>query len=111
VPFVSSFKAWRQPAFRFEYGRHGLGKLRTISLTGGLLRLSKPLVPGILGGPVIGLAELLIPALATLKCLQLFKFIVIDDDDYQRLSSLILSSVAEFVPLVTSAPEFGRSLK
>jgi hypothetical protein len=82
-------------AFRFEYGRHGLGKLRTISLTGGLLRLSNPLVPGKLievifrsnGGPVIGLAELLIPASATLKCLQLFKFILIDDDDYQRLST------------------------
>jgi hypothetical protein len=76
-----------------------------MSLTGGLLPLSKPLVPEILievifrsnGGPDIGLAELLIPASATLKCLQLFKFIMIDDDDCQRLSSLILSWVAEFV--------------
>ena len=89
-------------AIRFEDGRRSLGKLRTISLTGGLLRLSKPLVPGTLievifmsnGGPVLGIAELLAPASATLKCLQPFKFIMIDDDDYQRLSSLIRSSVA-----------------
>jgi hypothetical protein len=85
---------------RFEDGRHGLGKLRTISLTGGLLRLSKPVVPGTLievifmsnGNPVLGFAELLTPALDTFKCLQPFKFIMIDDD-YQRLGSLIRSSV------------------
>lgn len=89
-------------AIRFEDGRHHLAKLRTLSLTGGLLRLSKPLVPGTLievifmsnGAPILGLAELLTPALETLKCLQPFKFIMIDDDDYQRLSSLIRSSVA-----------------
>ena len=89
-------------AIRFEDGRRGLGKLRTISLTGGLLRLSKPLVPGTLievifmsnGDPVLGIAELLTPVSATLKCLQPFKFIMIDDDDYQRLSSFIRSSAA-----------------
>jgi hypothetical protein len=84
-------------AIQFEDGRRSLGKLRAISLTGGLLRLSKPLVPGTLieviftarGGPVLGLAEMLTPASATLKCLQPFKFILIDDDNYQRLSGLI----------------------
>jgi hypothetical protein len=82
---------------RFEDGRRRLGELRTISLTGGLLRLSKPHVPGTLvevifassRGPVLGLAELLSPASATLRCLQPFKFIMIDDDDYRRLSTLI----------------------
>ena len=95
------FHSMKPAAFRFEDGRHGLGKLRTISLTGGLLRLSKPLVPGTLievifmsnGGPVLGLAELLPPVLDMLKCLQPFKFIMIDDDDYQRLGGLIRSSV------------------
>jgi len=95
------FHSMKPAAFRFEDGRHGLGKLRTISLTGGLLRLSKPLVPGTLievifmsnGGPVLGLAELLPPVLDTLTCLQPFKFIMIDDDDYQRLGGLIRSSV------------------
>ena len=43
------------------------------------------------GGPVLGLAEMLTPASATLKCLQPFKFILIDDDNYQRLSGLIAS--------------------
>lgn len=86
---------------RFEDGRYGLGKIRTISLTGGLLRLSKPHVPGMLvevifmspSGPVLGLAELLNPVSATLKCLQPFKFILIDDDDYRRLNSLIGASL------------------
>jgi hypothetical protein len=98
VPFHNMAPA----AIRFEDGRRGRGKLRTISLTGGLLRLSKPLVPGTLieviflssGGPVLGIAELLTPVSTTLKCLQPFKFIMIDDDDYQRLNSLIQSSVA-----------------
>ena len=96
------FHSMAPAAIRFEDGRRGLGKLRTISLTGGLLRLSRPLVPGTLievifmssCGPVLALAELLTPASATLKCLQPFKFIMIDDDDYQRLSTLIRSSAA-----------------
>jgi len=46
------------------------------------------------GGPVLGIAELLTPVSATLKCLQPFKFIMIDDDNYQRLNRLILLSVA-----------------
>jgi hypothetical protein len=104
-------------AIRFEDGRHALGKLRTISLTGGLLRLSKPLVPGTLievifmsnGDPVLGLAELLTPALDTLKCLQPFKFIMIDDDDYQRLGSLIQSSVGH--KLVSSASRRHPSIR
>jgi len=108
-------------AIRFEDGRHGPGKLRTISLTGGLLRLSKPLVPGTLievifmpyGGPVLGLAELLTPALETLKCLQPFKFIMIDDDDYQRLSSLIRSSVGRKLvsPALLRCPSIGRKIE
>ena len=53
------------------------------------------------GDPVLGLAELLTPALETLKCLQPFKFIMIDNDDYQRLGSLIQSSVGH--KLVSSA--------
>lgn len=87
-------------AIRFEDGRHRPGRLRRISLTGGLLRVSQPLIPGCLvdvtfvssAGPVLGVAELLSPASATLKCLQPFKFIMIDDDNYRRLNSLILSS-------------------
>jgi hypothetical protein len=91
------FNRMAPAAIRFEHGRYGLGKLRTISSTGGLLRLSKPHVPGTLvevifmspTGPVLGLAELLNPVSATMKCLQPFKFIMIDDDDYGRLNNLI----------------------
>ena len=62
--------------------------------------MPQPLVPGTLvevtfissRGPVLGLAELLNPASATLKCLQPFKFIMIDEDNYRRLTSLIWSS-------------------
>ena len=94
------FPRMASAAIRFEDGRHGPGKLRTVSLTGGLLRLPRPHVPGTLvevsflsaGGPVLGLAELLSPVSATLKCLQPFKFIMIDDEDYQRLESLIGAS-------------------
>ena len=60
----------------------------------------QPLVPGSLvevtfispTGSVLGLAELLSPASATLKCLQPFKFVMIDDDNYRRLLRLIWSS-------------------
>jgi len=94
------FHAGVPAAIRFEDGRHRSGRLRRISLTGGLLRMSQPLVPGSLvevtfispRGPVLGLAELLSPASATLKCLQPFKFVMIDDDNYRRLISLIWSS-------------------
>jgi len=111
------FHTMAPAAIRFEDGRHALGKLRTISLTGGLLRLSKPLVPGTLievifmsnGDPVLGLAELLTPALDTLKCLQPFKFIMIDDDDYQRLGSLIQSSVGH--KLLSSASRRHPSIR
>jgi hypothetical protein len=90
------------PAFvRLEDGRYRRGKLRTISLTGGLLRLQKPYIPGTLveivfhspSGPVLGIAELLTPVSATLKCLQPFKFIMIDDEDYRRLGRLIEASL------------------
>jgi hypothetical protein len=59
------FQSMAPAAIQFEDGRRGLGKLRAISLTGGLLRVSKPLVPETLieviftshGGPVLGLAR------------------------------------------------------
>jgi hypothetical protein len=96
------FHSMAPAAIRFEDGRHSLAKLRTVSLTGGLLRLPQPAVPGTLievilisdGGPILGLGELIPPALDTLNCLQPFKFIMIDDDDYQRLGNLIRSSVS-----------------
>src|ERR1700733_12122411 len=107
-------------ALRFGDGRYRQGRLRTISLTGGLLRMSQSLVPGSLvevtfissRGPVLGLAELLSPASATLKCLQPFKFIMIDDDNYRRLNSLICCSLRSMVNLEQNdsavLPDFSR---
>jgi hypothetical protein len=94
------FHAGVPAAIRFEDGRHRSGRLRRISLTGGLLHVSQSLVPGSLvevtfispTGSVLGVAELLSPASATLKCLQPFKFVMIDDDNYRRLIRLIWSS-------------------
>jgi hypothetical protein len=91
-----------QAFIRFEDGRYRHGKLRTISRTGGLLRLQRAHVPGTLVevvflsacGPVLGLAELLSPVSATLKCMQPFKFIMIEDEDFRRLDSLIEASLA-----------------
>lgn len=62
--------------------------------------MPRPLVAGTLAevifvspdGPVLGVAELLSPVSPTLKCLQPFKFIMIDDDNYRRLNRLILIS-------------------
>ncbi len=82
---------------RFEDGRRVSCRLHLISLTGGLLRLSKPLIPGTLievfvmsqTGPILAIAELLSPASDTLKCLQPFKFVMIENADHERLSRLI----------------------
>ena len=93
--------AARPAVIRFEDGRWTPARLMAISLTGGLLQLNKPVVPGALielvfmsqGGPVLGLAELLSPASATMRCLQPFKFIMIDDGNQEKLTQLISESI------------------
>jgi hypothetical protein len=93
VQFPGTLRA----VIRLEDGRRTSGRLRLISLTGGLLRLSEPLIPGTLievffmsqTGPILGIAELLGPPSATLRCLQPFKFVMIEDADHQRLKRLI----------------------
>ncbi len=67
-----------------EDGQRAKGKLQTISVTGGLLRLSRSLGQGdfvevafqIHGGPVRGMAEMLIPVRAASEgSLQPFRFV------------------------------------
>ena len=85
----------------FEGGSRITGQLQAISLTGGLLGLRKPLTVGALveimfltpAGPVLGMAELLSPCLATVRCLQPFRFIALDDGDHRRLRMAIASSL------------------
>jgi hypothetical protein len=83
---------------RFHNGCRARGKLQIISLTGGLLSLSKPLYQGsrvklmflTRHGSVLGAAEMLSPINWGL---QPFKFTRLYDDDEERLQAAIQSSI------------------
>ena len=83
---------------RCQNGRRVPGKLKVISVTGGLLGLSRPLDQGshvklmflIPGGSVFGAAEMLSPISWSL---QPFKFVGLYDDDQRRLQAAIQSSL------------------
>jgi hypothetical protein len=85
-------------ALRFQDGRRTSGKLQVLSLTGGLLSLSKPLVQGshiklmfLTGaGSVLGGAEMLTPITSTL---QPFRFISLAPDDRRRLGATIQATL------------------
>jgi len=77
-----------------ENGQRAKGKLQTISVTGGLLRLARSLSQGdfvevafqISGGPVRGMAEMLNPVRAASEgSLQPFRFVALGDDDHRAL--------------------------
>lgn len=81
---------------RCHDGRRKRGQLQVISLTGGLLYLTKPLDRGLRvklmflthKGSVLGAAEMLSPLSWSL---QPFKFVRLYDDDEQRLQAAIQS--------------------
>jgi hypothetical protein len=83
---------------RFADGRSVPAKLQVISVTGGLLSLSKPLDHGsevklmflTPTGSVLAVAEMLSPVSWHL---QPFKFIALDGDDQRRLQAVIQSSM------------------
>ena len=89
-----------QATVRFEDGQRPSARLQTISVTGGLLRVLKPLSPGAVvevmfltdAGPVLGRAELLSPCSAMPIGLQPFRFIAMDDTDLETLRLAIASS-------------------
>jgi hypothetical protein len=98
-------------AVRFDDGQRSRAKLYSISVTGGLLKLAKPLSQGDfveIGfqtkvGAVIGMAEMLSPTRkATDGTLQPFRFIALGDDDHRNLR-MALQSVADQSYLGTSA--------
>ncbi len=77
-----------------EDGQRAKAKLQTVSVTGGLLRLSRSLSQGdfvevafhIQGGPVRGMAEMLTPVHAANEgALQPFRFVALGDDDHRAL--------------------------
>jgi len=81
-------------AIRLEDGRRTKAKLQTISVTGGLLRMSHSLGQGDFvevafqtqAGPVHAMAEVLSPTKKTAEgVLQPFRFVAIEDDDHRRL--------------------------
>lgn len=92
--------AWRAPrvrttehtpaVLRFPCGDCSTGSLEVISATGGLLRLSKPLIRGTRikvmfltqSGPVLGAAEMLTPVSWTE---QPFRFVTLAHSDQRRL--------------------------
>ena len=107
-------------AIRFDDGQRSRGKLFSISVTGGLLKLSKPLSQGDfveIGfqtkvGIVIGMAEMLSPTRrSTDGTLQPFRFIALGDDDHRNLR-MALQSVSDHSYLGVSAnlPSTPKSL-
>ena len=85
-------------AIQLEDGRRTKAKLKTISTTGGLLRMAHQLSQGDFvevafqteSGPVHGMAEILSPTqLTTNGVLQPFRFIALEDDDHRRLRTSV----------------------
>jgi hypothetical protein len=85
-----------------EDGARAKGKLQTISVTGGLLRMAKALEQGDFvevafqtqSGPVRGMAEMLVPVRATDGVLQPFRFVALGDDDH-RVLRMVVDSVSD----------------
>jgi hypothetical protein len=90
-----------QATIRFEDGQHPSARLQTVSVTGGLLRVLKPLSPGAIvevmfrthAGPVLGIAELLAPCATVRMGLQPFRFIAMPEADLGTLRIAIASSM------------------
>ena len=85
-------------AIRLEDGRRTKANLKTISVTGGLLRLQQSLGQGDFvevafqthAGPVHGMAEILTPMRSEPSgVLQPFRFVAIEDDDHRRLRTTL----------------------
>jgi hypothetical protein len=85
---------------RFADGQHSSARLQTISVTGGLLRVLKPLRSGAVVellfsthiGSVLAMAELLRPFSAAPIGLQPFRFIAMDGAELRKLRAAIASS-------------------
>jgi hypothetical protein len=86
-----------------EDGERAKGKLQSISVTGGVLRLGKSLEQGDFveiafqtqSGPVHGMAEMLgVTRTAAEGILQPFRFVALDDDDHRTLR-MVVDSVTD----------------
>ena len=81
-----------------EDGERAKGKLQTVSVTGGLLRMARALTSGDFveiafqtqSGPVHGMAEMLHPTqMANEGVMQPFRFIALGDDDHRALRMVV----------------------
>ncbi len=83
---------------RFDDGKRSSGRLKVVSMTGGLLALPQPVRQGSIGklmfltpsGAVLGSAEMLMPMSWEL---QPFRFIGFSGDDHGRLENAIQSYI------------------
>jgi hypothetical protein len=90
-------------SIRFENGQRSSAKLQTVSTTGGLLRVLKPLSPGAIVelffrtqiGPVLAMAQLLVPCSSAPLGLQPFRFVALDKADLQKLHTAIALCVRD----------------
>jgi len=84
-------------SIRLENGQRSTAKLQIISITGGLLRVLKPFSPGAIvelffptpTGPVLGMAQMLMPCPSAPLGLQPFRFVAIDNSDLRKLRAAI----------------------
>lgn len=82
---------------RFEDGKRSSAKLQTVSVTGGLLRVLKPVSTGAIvelqfpthTGPVLGMAQMLTPYTSAPLGLQPFRFVALNSIELQRLRAAI----------------------
>jgi hypothetical protein len=87
-------------AIRFGDGQRSSARIQTISVTGGLLQVLKPLSSGAVVellfstnlGSVLAMAELLAPCSSGLIGLQPFRFIAMDRTELRKLGAVIDSS-------------------
>jgi hypothetical protein len=109
MPYLVSSQAFRRPervrfsenvpaVLRLSDGNRASGRLKVVSVTGGLLSLPRPIRQGIIGklmfltsaGSVFASAEMLTPISWEL---QPFKFVALREDDHSRLNSAINASL------------------
>ena len=99
-------------AIRLEGGQPVRAKLHALSVTGGMLVLSKALEQGAFvevafqtsQGTVHGMAELLLPTCESSSgCLQPFRFVALDDEDHTRLRMALESLLDQIMVGVPSS--------
>ena len=89
-------------------------KLQVLSVTGGVLRLPEPLAAGVIvelmflteAGPVLGMAEMLTAASTAIRCLQPFRFVFLEKEDYRRMHRAIELLAGD--GLLTSTGDYPR---